>query len=78
MTPISIKEIREMDAQELTRNALRQIKVLTFDCFNAVTDGKKVRCKCGRTLGPRGAIGLDRVLKGVSSPNCRDCDLYED
>jgi hypothetical protein len=59
---------------EQRRERLRVYKSLTYDCFNAITDGIGVTCKCGHPLkGQHAATLLREVLKGVTSPICRNC-----
>jgi len=45
---------------------------ITYDCFQAVTNGDYVRCKLGRDLG---TLLLRDVLEGATPKACQECQL---
>jgi len=60
------------------RAEARTKRHISYDCYNAVVKGDRVRCKLGYQIGSRrdGGMTLLQVLRGRSCRVCQDCVDY--
>ncbi len=71
-----------LDKLEVTRDTKRKKgSRLTFDCFNAVTNGERVTCKHAHVFRPKSSrdssMPVLAILRGVTAGACRSCPDFE-
>jgi hypothetical protein len=81
MNLVSPELFKDKQATELehSRTAARKTGRTSYDCFNALVFGDKVRCRYGHVLGTarEGSLPFVTVVRGTHSAVCTGCKDYE-
>lgn len=64
------------ELEQLREKARINSHLITYDCYNAIVDGERVKCKKGYLLAG-GTMPLLTVLRGRTASVCHTCKDFD-